>query len=158
MSRQTRDNRTLIRSGETPVVGWSRQMLYSGFNILPRSVFWSAYLNGRSDNLDVIQTGQTYSIQHKQLALRNGDCLLHCRCFNIRRDPRSNLGDVRLLFFCDTLPLFQYIIWCNNFRACRQAGNLGKDCMGNRLDSFLLPRIIHQEILRERNHRVISCV
>ena len=30
-------------------------MLYSGFNILPRSVFWSAYLNGRSDNTDVIQ-------------------------------------------------------------------------------------------------------
>ena len=30
-------------------------MLYSGLNILPRSVFWSAYLNGRSDNLDVIQ-------------------------------------------------------------------------------------------------------
>ena len=29
-------------------------MLYSGFNILLRSVFWSAYLNGRSDNLDVI--------------------------------------------------------------------------------------------------------
>ena len=29
-------------------------MLYSGFNILPRSVFWSADFNGRSDNLDVI--------------------------------------------------------------------------------------------------------
>ena len=43
-------------SGEAPVVGWSRQMLYSGLNILPRSVFWSADFNGRSDNLDVIQT------------------------------------------------------------------------------------------------------
>ena len=30
-------------------------MLYSGFNNLPRSVFWSANLNGRSDNTDVIQ-------------------------------------------------------------------------------------------------------
>ena len=30
-------------------------MLYSGFNILPRSVFWLANLNGRSDNTDVIQ-------------------------------------------------------------------------------------------------------
>ena len=30
-------------------------MLYSGFDILPHSVFWSAYLNGRSDNLDVIR-------------------------------------------------------------------------------------------------------
>ena len=29
-------------------------MLYSGFNILPRSVFWSANFNGRSHNLDVI--------------------------------------------------------------------------------------------------------
>ena len=32
-------------------------MLQSGFNILPRSVFWSAYLNGRSDNLDVMSLG-----------------------------------------------------------------------------------------------------
>ena len=30
-------------------------MLYLGFNILPRSVFWSADLNGRSDNTDVIR-------------------------------------------------------------------------------------------------------
>ena len=36
------------------MVGWSRQMLYSGFNILPRSVIRSADFNGRSDNLDVI--------------------------------------------------------------------------------------------------------
>ena len=48
------DNRTLIRSGEARPVGWSRQMLYLGFNNLPRSVFWSAYLNARSDNLDVM--------------------------------------------------------------------------------------------------------
>ena len=41
-------------SGEARLVGWSRQMLYSGFNISHRSVFWSADFNGRSDNLDVI--------------------------------------------------------------------------------------------------------
>ena len=28
----------LIRSGEALAIGWSRNMLYSGFNILPRSV------------------------------------------------------------------------------------------------------------------------
>ena len=33
-------------------------MLYLGFNILPRSVFWSADLNGRSDNTDVIRLNQ----------------------------------------------------------------------------------------------------
>ena len=52
--KQTTHNNVLIRSGEAQPVGWSRQMLYSGFNILHRSVFWSAYFNGRSDNLDVI--------------------------------------------------------------------------------------------------------
>ena len=29
-------------------------MLYLGFNIFPRSVFWSVDFNGRSDNTDVI--------------------------------------------------------------------------------------------------------
>ena len=29
----------LIRSGEAPAIGWSRNMLYSGFNTLHRSVF-----------------------------------------------------------------------------------------------------------------------
>ena len=47
-----RDNNVLNRNGEARLVGWSRQMLYPGFNILPRSVFWSASLNGRSDNTD----------------------------------------------------------------------------------------------------------
>ena len=32
------DNNVLIRSGEALGVGWSRNMLYSGFSILPRSV------------------------------------------------------------------------------------------------------------------------
>ena len=44
----------MIRSGEALGVGWSRNMLYSGFNILPRSVVRSAYSIDRSDNLDVI--------------------------------------------------------------------------------------------------------
>ena len=48
-------NNVLIRSGEARLAGWSRSMLYLGFNILPRSVFWSADLNGRSDNTDVIR-------------------------------------------------------------------------------------------------------
>ena len=34
-------------------------MLYSGFNVSPRSVFWSADCNGRSDNLDVIRLSKT---------------------------------------------------------------------------------------------------
>ena len=54
LSHKTRDNNALIRSGEARLVGWSRNVLYSGFNILPRSVFWLAYLNGRSDITDVI--------------------------------------------------------------------------------------------------------
>ena len=36
--RTTPDNNVLIRSGEALGVGWSRYMLYSGFNNLPRSV------------------------------------------------------------------------------------------------------------------------
>ena len=31
-------NNVLIRSGEAPAIGWSRNMFYSGFNILHRSV------------------------------------------------------------------------------------------------------------------------
>ena len=42
------------------MVDWSRQMLYSGFYILPRSVVRSAYSIDRSDNLDVITLGQSY--------------------------------------------------------------------------------------------------
>ena len=52
--RNSRHNNALIPGGEAQLVGWSRSMLYSGFNILPRSVFWSADFNGRSDNTDVI--------------------------------------------------------------------------------------------------------
>jgi len=39
---------------EAPGIGWSRNMLYSGFNTLHRSVFLSADFNGRSDNTDVM--------------------------------------------------------------------------------------------------------
>ena len=40
-------------------------MLYSGFNILPRSVFWSADFNGRSDNLDVIRLNQVLGMSDR---------------------------------------------------------------------------------------------
>ena len=53
------DNNVLIRSGEAPLVGWSRLMLYSGFSILLRSVVRSANFNGRSDNTDVIHLPMT---------------------------------------------------------------------------------------------------
>ena len=48
-------NNALIQSGEARLAGGSRLMLYLGFDISPRSVFWLAYFNGRSDNADVIQ-------------------------------------------------------------------------------------------------------
>ena len=60
-NQATVDNNVLIRSGEAPAIGWSRNMLYSGVNILPRSVFWSANFNGRSDNSDVIPLNETLS-------------------------------------------------------------------------------------------------
>ena len=47
-------------------------MLYSGFNILPRSVFWSAYLNGRSDNTDVIWLLEMKQVSIKSLLLLTG--------------------------------------------------------------------------------------
>ena len=53
--QNTRDNNALIRSGEAWLVGWSRQMLYSGFIILPRSVVRLADFVRRSDNADVIR-------------------------------------------------------------------------------------------------------
>ena len=38
LNSHRRITNALIRSGEAPAVGWSRQMLYSGFITLPRSV------------------------------------------------------------------------------------------------------------------------
>ena len=38
VAHETVDNNVLIRSGEAPAIGWSRNMLYSGFNTLHRSV------------------------------------------------------------------------------------------------------------------------
>ena len=52
--QNTRDNNALIRSGEAWLVGWSRQMLYSEFIILPRSVVRLADFVRRSDNADVM--------------------------------------------------------------------------------------------------------
>ena len=67
----------MIRSGEARLVGWSRQMLYSGFNILPRSVFWSAYFNGRSDNLDVISP-MKFSTRTLLLCVTSIACIFGC--------------------------------------------------------------------------------
>ena len=47
-------NNVLIRSGEARLVGWSRSMLYSGFNTLLRSVVSLADFICRCDNTDVI--------------------------------------------------------------------------------------------------------
>ena len=44
-------------------------MLYLGFNILPRSVFWLADLNGRSDNTDVIMAKRTACRSYRQKSL-----------------------------------------------------------------------------------------
>ena len=66
-SQQPRDNNVLIRSGEAPAIGWSRIMLYSGFNALHRSVFWSADFNGRSDNTDVIPLGDNLRFKIRSL-------------------------------------------------------------------------------------------
>ena len=69
----------MIRSGEARLVGWSRSVLYSGFNILPRSVFWSADFYGRSDNLDVIRLHRD-KFDHKDLTnLNSTTCVIHFR-------------------------------------------------------------------------------
>ena len=64
----------MIRSGEAQLVGWSRSILYSGFNILPRSVIRLANSIVRSDNLDVITlalnpTDRTMKFQIRTLLL-----------------------------------------------------------------------------------------
>jgi len=69
----------LIRSGEARLVGWSRLVLYSGLTILPRSVYWSANFNSRSDNTDVMslparQNDEYSSINRKWLD-NNADSL-----------------------------------------------------------------------------------
>ena len=69
------DNRTLIRSGEARLVGWSRQMLYSGFNILPRSVIRLASSIDRSDNLDVIPSPLPSSMIHTKIQSRLEDVI-----------------------------------------------------------------------------------
>ena len=61
------DNNVLIRSGEARLVGWSRSVLYSGLDILPRSVTRSANSIGRSDNLDVIHLRSRTRLNHATL-------------------------------------------------------------------------------------------
>ena len=74
-------------------------MLYSGFNILPRSVFWSADFNGRSDNTDVIP--------------------LNDRISNIMRwKLKTTLGIVAII--CVLLARFGYIH--NQYHDLRTAG------------------------------------
>ena len=92
------DNRSLIRSGEARLVGWSRQMLYSGFNTLPRSVFWSAYFNGRSDNLDVIPLALRKMVNLQTVHL------LDCNCGNSVRIPRGRVGIPFSCENCDSIP------------------------------------------------------
>ena len=56
------------------MVGWSRQMLYSGFNILSRSVIRSANSIDRSDNSDVIhllKSSVIVSRTRKQFSLKS---------------------------------------------------------------------------------------
>ena len=48
-------------------------MLYSGFNILPRSVFWSADLNGRSDNTNVILIHMAQTANKKKFSIPRYD-------------------------------------------------------------------------------------
>ena len=63
----TPNNNVLIRSGEALGIGRSRNMLYSGFDILTRSVFWSANWFRRSDNTDVICPKSTGSLMKSWL-------------------------------------------------------------------------------------------
>ena len=59
----------MIRSGEAPGIGWSRNMLYLGFSILPRSVVWSANPVSRSDISDVIRLKQNMTHPSKSSVL-----------------------------------------------------------------------------------------
>ena len=67
--RNSRHNNALIPGGEAQLVGWSRSMLYLGFNTLPRSIVRSAGFARRWDNLDVIQLS---SVPLEHLTLLNG--------------------------------------------------------------------------------------
>ena len=89
LRRTAADNNALIRSGEARLVGWSRSMLYSGFNILPRSVFWSAYLNGRSDNLDVIHLRDICS-KGQDGKIETASKTVPCLCSTSRSSRRIN--------------------------------------------------------------------
>ena len=103
----------LIRSGEAPAIGWSRNMLYSGFITLHRSGFWSAYLNGRSDNLGVIQLlnydgnkfrGRTCmpdELNAKQVSLRGIFVTTTILCLSLSTFLSPHQG-IRAIGFCVT--------------------------------------------------------
>ena len=57
--RNSRHNNALIPFGEARLIGWSRSMLYSGFNTLPRSVVRLADSGVRWNNADVMSLDET---------------------------------------------------------------------------------------------------
>ena len=72
-------------------------MLYLGLNILPRSGFWSANFNGRSDNLDVIRLiYQSGSIMHllylnrvAQHLIEDAEALASFQCLTIEQRAKT---------------------------------------------------------------------
>ena len=85
--QSSHDNNVLIRSGEALGIGWSRNMLYSGFSILPRSVVrrqtgfaaritrtLCGFRNSRQWRIEVIQWMRDGQLEHwpaSQTAGRN---------------------------------------------------------------------------------------
>ena len=59
----------LIRSGEARLVGWSRNLLYSWFITLPRSIVMPAAFVRRWDNADVIHLKQNVKFSLRQISL-----------------------------------------------------------------------------------------
>ena len=82
-------------------------MLYSGFNILPRSVFWSTYFNGRSDNTDVIPSSST--VTEKPPPIRS---IKELENRNLARDkkPRWQLGLGKLMLTTNLLGVIVGVI------------------------------------------------
>ena len=66
-------------------------MLYSGFNILHRSVFWSADFNGRSDNTDVIVLAMN-TIQFPRLFLSAILLFAVAGCGPVNEDHFAEIG------------------------------------------------------------------
>ena len=89
-------------------------MLYSGFNILHRSVFWSAYFNGRSDNTDVIRLHQGSNLMKYRITVFTY-CLAGCVIAGLA----SFL--VHLKF---GVPFLAYLIFCTVIVCAAYAGGL----------------------------------